>query len=212
MNQKNVFSSKGNIVVISLVGLAVIIATWLVLQNINNSTVDTGDNEVVGTQASKQCRSDKDCSGVNSYCAWGICKQAKDIASTEKTNGSMVQATSTNLFPANNAVLSSEDAMKEITFRWTPVVPKPQEPVVYRLKVWQLMQGQNSTEAMRSNQPIVTKDVDNITQASVSGIYTGPCRPPYLCEYVWNVEVSKNRESAGPAVIDVSASFTFSVK
>jgi hypothetical protein len=68
------------------------------------------------------------------------------------------------------------------------VVPKPQEPVTYRLKVWQLMQGQNSTQAMRTNKPIVTKDVADITEATVSGIYTGPCRPPYLCDYVWNVQ------------------------
>lgn len=55
------------------------------------------------------------------------------------------------------------------------------------------MQGQNGTQAMRTNQPIVTKDVDNITQAVVNGIYTGPCRPPYLCDYIWNVQ-ALNRE------------------
>lgn len=84
------------------------------------------------------------------------------------------------------------DAVQPVTFRWTPVVPKPQESVTYRLKVWQLMQGQNGTQAMRTNQPIVTKDVDNITQVTVNDLYTGPCRPPYLCDFVWSVEaVSK---------------------
>ena len=47
---------------------------------------------------------------------------------------------------------------------------------------------------MRTNQPIVTKDVDNITEAALSGIYTGPCRPPYLCVFVWAVET---RNAAG---------------
>jgi hypothetical protein len=75
-----------------------------------------------------------------------------------------------------------------VTFRWTPLVPKPQQPVTYRLKVWQLMQGQNSTQAMRTNKPIVTKDVDNITSYKSTEIYTGPCKPPYLCDFVWNVE------------------------
>ena len=51
------------------------------------------------------------------------------------------------------------------------------------------MQGQSASEAMKTNQPIATKDVDNITQAAVSGIWTGPCRPPYLCDYVWQVQV-----------------------
>lgn len=92
-----------------------------------------------------------------------------------------------NIAPENGKSFSADEASRPITFRWTPLVPKPQ-PVTYRLKVWQLMQGQNSTEAMRSNQPIVTKDVDNLTEISVAGIYTGPCRPPYLCGFVWSVE------------------------
>ncbi|MBX9785344.1 MAG: hypothetical protein K2X48_18825 [Chitinophagaceae bacterium] len=90
--------------------------------------------------------------------------------------------------PDNEKKLSTQQLQGPVTFRWTPLVPKPQQPVTYRLKVWQLMQGQNGTDAMRTNPPIVTKDVDNITQAVVSGIYTGPCRPPYLCDYVWNVQ------------------------
>jgi hypothetical protein len=95
----------------------------------------------------------------------------------------------TNVAPISGKSFSADEALQPITFRWTPVVPKPQQAVTYRLKVWQLMQGQSSTEAMRTNQPIVTKDVDNITETTVSGIYTGPCRPPYLCDFVWSVEV-----------------------
>ena len=99
----------------------------------------------------------------------------------------------TLITPENGKEYSSTDMIKPVMFRWTPLVPKPKEPVTYRMKVWQLMQGQNATTAMRTNQPIVTKDVDNITQAVVSNIYTGPCRPPYLCDYVWNVQ-AVNRE------------------
>jgi len=94
----------------------------------------------------------------------------------------------TLISPENGKVFSVDEMKRPLNFRWTPVVPKPKEAVTYRLKVWQLMQGQNGSQAMRSNQPIVVKDVDNITQATVSGIYTGPCRPPYLCDYVWRVE------------------------
>ncbi len=95
--------------------------------------------------------------------------------------------------PENGKVFTEAELSRPVTFRWTPLVPKPQQPVTYRLKVWQLMQGQNSTEAMRTNPPIVTKDVDNITQAVVNGIYTGPCKPLYLCDYVWQVQ-ALNRE------------------
>ena len=95
--------------------------------------------------------------------------------------------------PENGKVFTEAELSRPVTFRWTPLVPKPLQPVTYRLKVWQLMQGQNSIEAMRTNQPIVTKDVDNITQAVVNGIYTGPCKPPYLCDFIWNVQ-ALNRE------------------
>ena len=90
--------------------------------------------------------------------------------------------------PENGKLFTEAELSRPVTFRWTPLVPKPREPVTYRLKVWQLMQGQSSSEAMRSNQPIATKDADNITQAVVNGIYTGPCKPPYLCDFVWQVQ------------------------
>ncbi len=93
-----------------------------------------------------------------------------------------------NIFPNNEKSFKEAEVKVAVTFRWTPVIPKPKEQVTYRLKVWQLMQGQNSSQAMRSNPPIVTKDVDNITQAVVTNLYTGPCKPPYLCDYVWNVQ------------------------
>jgi hypothetical protein len=90
--------------------------------------------------------------------------------------------------PANGKDFSTNEIKNAVTFRWTPVIPKSKEGVTYRLKVWQLMQGQNSTQAMRTNKPIVTKDVMDVTQATVSGIYTGPCKPPYLCDFIWTVE------------------------
>lgn len=95
----------------------------------------------------------------------------------------------TLITPENGKEFSAADMQKPLLFRWTPLVPRPRDPVTYRLKVWQLMQGQNGTQAMRSNQPIVVKDVDNITQAVVNNnIYTGPCRPPYLCDFIWQVQ------------------------
>ena len=100
--------------------------------------------------------------------------------------------------PENDKKFSALDLLKPVMFRWTPVVPKPKEPVTYRLKVWQLMQGQNGLQAMRANQPIVTKDVENITQAVISNLYTGPCKPPYLCDYIWSVQaVNKDGKPVG---------------
>ena len=120
--------------------------------------------------------------------------------------------------PENGKVFSEAELSRPVNFRWTPLVPKPRDPVTYRLKVWQLMQGQNSTEAMRTNQPIVTKDVDNITQAVVNAIYTGPCRPPYLCDYVWQVQalsregkpMGKNEGRSEPYTFKVETNTTTS--
>jgi hypothetical protein len=93
-----------------------------------------------------------------------------------------------NITPGNGKIFKAEELKGPVTFRWTPLVPKPQQPVTYRLKVWQLMQGQTGVQAMRSNTPVVEKEVNNITQAVVTNIYTGPCKPPYLCDFVWQVQ------------------------
>lgn len=92
------------------------------------------------------------------------------------------------IIPANNTVLGETDAKKPMLFRWTPVIPRPQEPVTYKVKVWQLMQGQNGVQAMNTNQPIVTKDVDNLTQTIMTNLLTAPCSLPNLCEFIWNVQ------------------------
>ncbi len=98
-----------------------------------------------------------------------------------------------NIAPLNETIIKESDLLKPISFRWTPVIPRLQEPVTYRLRVWQLMQGQNGVQARTVNQPIFTKDVDNLTQAIVTNLYTGPCKPPYLCDFIWNVQ-ALNRE------------------
>ncbi len=97
------------------------------------------------------------------------------------------------IFPASGTSLSKDDAKRPINFRWTPVSPRPQQPVTYKLSVWQLMQGQTSTQAQKANQPIITKDVDNLTQVSISNLISGPCNPPWLCDFVWNIQ-ALNRE------------------
>ncbi len=118
--------------------------------------------------------------------------------------------------PENGKIYTEAELSRPVTFRWTPLVPKPRESVTYRLKVWQLMQGQNGTQAMRSNQPIVTKDVDNITQAVVSGFYTGPCKPPYMCDFIWAVQalnkegkpIGRNEGNSDPYTFKVETNTT----
>ena len=116
-------------------------------------------------------------------------KTKSNIKNDKAAQPASTENASLNLtVPVSGKMFATDEVKNTITFRWTPLVPKPQQPVTYRLKVWQLMQGQTGTQAMRSNQPIIVKDVDNITQVAVSGIYSGPCKPPYMCDFVWTVD------------------------
>jgi hypothetical protein len=91
-----------------------------------------------------------------------------------------------------------DDVRKPITFGWTPVVPKPQEPVTYRVSVWEILPGQDAERAIKVNQPILTKLVDEPTLALRSDVVTGPCMPPYLCDYVWSVQaLNRNGKPIG---------------
>lgn len=94
----------------------------------------------------------------------------------------------TLITPENEKKFTQQELQGPLMFRWTPLVPKPREPVTYRLRVWQLMQGQTGTQAIRTNTPLIQKDVENLTQTPVNGILTGPCKPPYLCDFIWNVQ------------------------
>lgn len=136
-------------------------------------------------------------SGDYSFCVWfyGMNMATGAIAPISEKKcfpftitGNEEYSPPTLINPENGKQYTEADLMRPVTFRWTPLVPKPKEPVTYRLKVWQLMQGQNGTSAMRASEPIITKEVTNVTQAVVNAVITGPCRPPYLCDFVWNVQ------------------------
>lgn len=103
------------------------------------------------------------------------------IKSTDQQNYQSPQTIS----PADNFLLSAADIKKPITFRWTPVIPRPQDAVTYRLSVWEILSGQTAIQATKSNQPIITKDVDNVTQTIIPNLIAGKSNTN---NYVWNVQ------------------------
>ncbi|MDP3360163.1 MAG: hypothetical protein Q8S41_12540 [Lutibacter sp.] len=115
------------------------------------------------------------------------------------------------LTPVNGLSYTTGDFAQPQLFRWTPIVPKPQEPVTYRLKVWQLTEGQTGTQAMKANQPIITKDVENMTQVVINNIIDGPCKPPYLCDFVWNVQALNKEGNPIGENKGISSPFQFAV-
>ena len=115
-----------------------------------------------------------------------------------------------NILPADGKKMTEAEVKGVIKFIWTPVLPKPKEQITYRLKVWQLMQGQNGTQAMKSNQPIITKDIDNLTQTVITNLISEPCKPPYPCDFIWNVQALNREEKPIGGNNGMSAATPFS--
>ena len=68
------------------------------------------------------------------------------------------------VMPANEITLDAKQAQTAITFRWTPVSPRPAFPITYRIMVFEVLDKQHPVQAMRSNQPLLVKDVIGATQ------------------------------------------------
>lgn len=68
------------------------------------------------------------------------------------------------IMPFNEQVLKPEAAQTAITFRWAPVAPAPSFAVTYRLLVFEVLEKQTPMQALRSNLPLLNKDVIATTQ------------------------------------------------
>jgi hypothetical protein len=68
------------------------------------------------------------------------------------------------LAPNDKTWLDANIAQSVITFRWSSLVPMSKEPVFYRLQVFEVLDGQQPMQALRSNQPILETEVRGTTQ------------------------------------------------
>lgn len=66
--------------------------------------------------------------------------------------------------PYNEEVLDAKKAQTAIIFRWSPVVPRQTSPVTYRLQVFEVLPTQSPVQALRSNQPVLDKEILAATQ------------------------------------------------
>ena len=66
--------------------------------------------------------------------------------------------------PYNEEVLDAKKAQTAIIFRWTPVIPRQTSPVTYRLQVFEVLPTQSPVQALRSNQPLLDKEILAATQ------------------------------------------------
>jgi hypothetical protein len=68
------------------------------------------------------------------------------------------------LSPNDKTWLNANSAQTAITFRWSNTIPTSFENTIYRLQVYQILEGQSPMQALRSNQPILLTDVNRSTQ------------------------------------------------
>jgi hypothetical protein len=66
--------------------------------------------------------------------------------------------------PYNEEVLNEVQSQTSITFRWTPLVPKPQFVATYKILVFEVLKDQSAMQALRSNMPILSQEVRGTTQ------------------------------------------------
>ena len=66
--------------------------------------------------------------------------------------------------PYNEEVLDAKKAQTAIIFRWSPVVPRQTSPVTYRIQVFEVLPTQSPVQALRSNQPVLDKEILAATQ------------------------------------------------
>ena len=68
------------------------------------------------------------------------------------------------IMPFNGDLLPTAIAQTAITFRWSALVPRPTEPVHYRVQVFEVLANQTAMQALRSNQPLLDQEVVGTTQ------------------------------------------------
>jgi hypothetical protein len=66
--------------------------------------------------------------------------------------------------PYNEEVIDAKKAQTAIIFRWSPVVPTQTSPVTYRIQVFEVLPTQSPVQALRSNQPLLDKEILAATQ------------------------------------------------
>ncbi len=76
------------------------------------------------------------------------------------------------------------DPRRRPVFRWTPVSPPMRTPVRYHVLVFEVLDGQRQSQALRSNMPILDQEVVNMTQLIWPADHELPGR---MRRHVWTV-------------------------
>ncbi len=72
------------------------------------------------------------------------------------------------LSPANGSSISSGELKKGILLKWTSVEPPPSAPVIYHVKVYEVVEGQNAIQIIKTSKPVFEKEVEMSTLTAFS--------------------------------------------
>ncbi|MCP9757653.1 hypothetical protein EGI26_21020 [Lacihabitans sp. CCS-44] len=103
-----------------------------------------------------------------------------------------VSYTAPNLvFPADGKTLTQAEENQAINFRWTPILPKPNSTVKYRVVVFDVLKGQTLSDARKRGEVLFEKEIENQTQMRLGGPRWVPRDPPVNSDqpnFGWYVE------------------------
>jgi hypothetical protein len=110
------------------------------------------------------------------------------------------------LMPANGSEVNCNN--RRILFRWTPVVPRPPHRVNYRLRVFEVLPGQQPVQAYRVNRPILEREIPEATQLLWPPDFDLPMPGR---TYIWNVEALDEEGKAVGENAGLGEPFTFRI-
>ena len=117
----------------------------------------------------------------------------KSFTIQERNSGPANYTAPQNIVPFEGKVFTQQEANLPTVFRWTPVLPRPKDDVIYKLRVFEIQPGQSRVQAM-ANAPVEEKEVRNETQTTVK--LSKRCHD---CIGVWNVEAISAEAAQGRA-------------
>jgi len=112
-----------------------------------------------------------------------VFKKSDEDAAIKGRNDTTDFAPPKNMLPVDQKVFTEKEAGMPILLRWTPVLPRPKENLIYKVKIVQILPGQSKGDALRNNKPLDMMEVKNDNQVPYK--LAQRCNG---CIWTWNVE------------------------
>ncbi|MBK8521433.1 MAG: hypothetical protein IPL54_11395 [Chitinophagaceae bacterium] len=116
-----------------------------------------------------------------------------------------------NILPAADKILTAQEVMQPLQFRWTPIVPKPKAKVKYTVRIWEIPISSSKSQVIKTQPPIVIKETIELTQLTIAPSEFKQGKSENNA-YAWNVEASKTSAMGDIEMLGTSEATEFSVR